>query len=442
MTTNREHAVVLGGGIAGLLAARVLSDSYARVTIVERDTLPAGPEPRRGVPQGHHVHGLLPGGGQIIERLFPGLTDDLEAAGALVGDILANVRWYLYGQQLRKQPTGLTAVSASRALIEGTIRGRVRELDNVTVLDGQDIVGVQAGPDRRRITGVRLTSPRTETSQILPADLVVDATGRASRASRWLAELGYQPPAEDVVHIDVSYSSMRFVAPPELFGDDVVISTTRYPGKLRGSVMQRLEDGTALVTLTGILGERPPADLAGCLEYARSLAVPDTYELMRDGQAVTDPVQYRFPTYVRRRYEELTEFPAGLLVVGDAVCNFNPVYAQGMSVAAIGATALAAELSEEGDPDPARYFAAVARAVAGAWGISVGSDMSVPGVTGPILPKSPLTAEYMRSLQLAAVDNSELAAAFIRVSSLIDPPPALLHPSVVAAVERHQAALV
>ena len=442
MTTTREHAVVLGGSIAGLLAARVLSDSYAQVTIVERDVLPAGPEPRRGVPQGQHVHGLLPRGRQVVETLFPGITDELVTAGALAGDVLANVRWFVNGRQLRKQATGLIAISASRALIEGTIRRHVRALDNVTVLEGHDIVGVQATPDRRRVTGVRVTNPRTETSQILPADLVVDATGRGSRATRWLAELGYQAPAEDVVRIDLAYTSMRFVPPPGLFGDDVVISTGRYAGQLRGSVMQRLEDGTALVTLAGILGERPPADLAGCLEYARSLPVPVTYELMRDGEMVADPVRFTFPTYVRRRYEELTDFPSGLLVVGDAVCNFNPVYGQGMSVAAVGAAALAAELSEEGEPEPARYFAAVARAVAGAWGMSVGADMSVPGVTGPILPKSPLTAEYMRSLQLAAAEDSSLAAAFIRVTSLVDPPPALLHPSVMTAVERHQAALV
>jgi 2-polyprenyl-6-methoxyphenol hydroxylase-like FAD-dependent oxidoreductase len=412
------------------------------VTIVERDVLPAGPEPRRGVPQGQHVHGLLPRGRQVVETLFPGITSELVAAGAASGDVLNNVRWFLNGRQLRKQATGLIALSATRALIEGTIRRHIRDLDNVTVLDGHDIVGVQSAPDRRRITAVRVTNPRTETSRILPADLVVDATGRGSRAGRWLTELGYQPPAEDVVRIDLCYTSIRYVPPPGLFGDDVVISTGRYAGQLRGAVMQLLEDGTALVTLAGILGERPPADLAGCLEYARSLPVPVTYELMRDGEAVTDPVGFTFPSYVRRRYEELSEFPAGLLVVGDAVCNFNPVYGQGMSVAALGAAALAAELAHDGEPDPGRYFAAVAQAVAGAWGISVGGDMSVPGVTGPVLPKSPLTAEYLRSLQLAAVDDSALAAAFIRVSSLVDPPPALLHPSVLAAVERHQAALV
>ena len=442
MTTTREHAVVLGGSMAGLLAARVLSDTYDRVTIVERDVLPAGTEPRRGVPHGQHTHGMLPRGGQIIESLFPGLTAELVAAGALAGDVLANVRWIVYGRQLRQQETGLTAVSATRALFESAIRGRVRARDNVTVLDGQDIVGVQASPDRRRITGVRMTSPRTQISQILPADLVVDATGRGSRAARWLTELGYQPPAEDVVRIDLAYASCRFVPPPDLFGDDVVITTTRYPGQFRGSVMQLVEDGTALVTLTGILGERPPADLHGCLEYARSLPVPITHELMRYGQAVTDPIQFRFPTYVRRRYEELTDFPTGFLVAGDAVCNFNPVYAQGMSVAAMGAAALATELDHEGGPDPARYFAAVAQAVAGAWAMSVGADMTIPGVTGPVLPRSPLTAEYVKALQLAAADDSQLAAAFIRVASLVDPPPALLHPSVAAAVQRHESALV
>jgi 2-polyprenyl-6-methoxyphenol hydroxylase-like FAD-dependent oxidoreductase len=435
---TRNRAVVLGGGIAGLLAAQVLADSYTQVTVVERDPLPGHIAHRRGLPHGQHVHGMLPRGLQILEDLLPGVTDAMVAAGAHPGDILANTRWYLNGRRLCSVPTGLAAVSASRPLIEATIRERVRARPNVTVLDGYDIVGLKASATRSRIVGVRVTSLNGAGSQLLPADLVIDATGRGSRTPRWLTELGFEAPPEDRVGIDLAYSTRRFEAPPEIFGDDIVIVTARFPGQRRGAVMQRLEDGTVLATLTGILGERPPAGLADFAGYAQSLAAPETHLVARLGRPLGEAAVYKVPTYVRRRYERLTAFPRGLLVVGDAVCGFNPVYGQGMSVAAINAVDLRNELSHGDGPDPTRYFATVARTLDIPWGLSVLTDLSVPGVTGPVLPASPLTAEYVGSLQLGAAEEPELAQAFIRVMSLIDPPPALLRPEIVELVRSTQ----
>jgi 2-polyprenyl-6-methoxyphenol hydroxylase-like FAD-dependent oxidoreductase len=434
--SSRHRAVVLGGGIAGLLAARVLADAYHHVTIVERDLLPANRAPRRGVPQGRHVHGLLPSGLRIMEELLPGLTDELIAAGAWPGDVGANVRWYLGGGKLRQVTAGLPAVAASRALIEGVVRERVRDLENVSIMDGHDIVGLRPTVDLNRITGVRVTGLHDQGSQVLPADLVIDATGRASRMSLWLTGFGYTAPAADRVNIDLAYSSRVFATPATHLGDDLVVVTSRLPGKRRSAIMTRLEGGSVMVTLSGILGDRPPTDLDDFMVYARGLPVPDTYDLIRASRPISDAQQLRVPAYVRHRYERLLRFPAGVLVLGDALCNFNPVHGQGMSVAALNAATLREQLASGAEPSAERFFTAVAPTLDAPWSIAVGSDLAMPGVVGTPLPKSRLTPEYLARLQQAAVHDGELAIAFLRVTSLIDPPTALLRPETVARVNR------
>jgi 2-polyprenyl-6-methoxyphenol hydroxylase-like FAD-dependent oxidoreductase len=434
VSTHREHALVLGGSITGLLTARVLADHYARVTIVERDRLPSTVEHRRGLPHCQHVHGMLPKGLQSVEQLLPGFTRRVVSAGGLAGDILGNARWYLNGRMLRQTETGLTALSASRPLLEVAIRERVRALANVTVLDGHDIAGLCASATGERITGATVTG-RTG-RRTVHADVVVDATGRGSRTPRWLAELGYEPPRADRVVIDLSYSTGLFQAPDGLLGDDLIVVTARFPGQRRSAVIQRLEGGRILVTLAGILGERPPDTLDGFVDYARTLATPDTYEVVRVAEPIGALVPFRYPAYVRHRYEQLSRFPAGLLVAGDAACNFNPVYGQGMSVAALNALAVRDELRHGGEPDPYRFFAAVSRSLEAPWRLAVGADLALPGVTGPVPEASPLAAEYVGRLQLAATEDAMLAAAFIRVTSLVDPPAALLHPDIVERVNR------
>ena len=434
--TTDKHALVLGGSIAGLLAARVLADHYATVTVVERDRLPTGAVQRRGVPHGRHVHAMLPRGTQIIEDLLPGFTAQVIAEGGLTGDILADVRWYLNGLPLRRTATGLTCLSASRPLLEGTIRDRVRAIPNVTLLDGYDVTALCASSDRDRITGATVAGRDGEGSRVVAADLVADATGRGSATPRWLAGLGYEPPPADRVAIDLAYTSLLVAAPDELFGNDLVVVTPRFPGHRRSSVIQRLEGGRALITFAGVLGERPPVTLDELTAYARTLSTPDTYDLLRSARQLGPPVGFRFPAYVRYRYDHLRRLPAGFLVTGDATCGFNPVYGQGMTVAAMNAVALADELARGGEPDPYRYFQAVAQALEAPWRLAVGADLALPGVTGPALPDSPLTPDYLRRLQLAATQDPDVATALIRVTSLVDPPRALLHPELADRVER------
>jgi 2-polyprenyl-6-methoxyphenol hydroxylase-like FAD-dependent oxidoreductase len=436
MSNSRERAVVLGGSVAGLLAARVLADEYQHVTVVERDLLPRAAAGRRGVPQGLHAHALLPRGGEIVEELFPGLTAELIAHGALVGDVLADAHWYVGGRLLRPAQTGLPVISATRALVEGAIRDRVRALPNVRFLDGWDIVGVGASEDHRRIVSARVTSLHGLGSWVLPADLVVDATGRGSRTPRWLTELGYTAPVEDRVRIDLAYATRLFELPQGLMAGRFAVVTARYPGQHRSGIMQRVEGDKVLVTLAGVLGERPPTALPEFIEYARSLAVPDTYDLVRVAEPTGSASTFRFPAYARRRYEQLTSFPQGLLVTGDAACAFNPVYAQGMTIAALDAMTLRASLrSGSGAPDAREYFAELSRSLEAPWNLAVGQDLAIPGVVGPPLPPSPLKPEYMAALRMLATEDPVVSAAFMRVNSLVDPPSALVHPSVAARVE-------
>ncbi|MEV4510140.1 FAD-dependent oxidoreductase [Dactylosporangium sp. NPDC049525] len=408
---HSDRAVVLGGSVAGMMAAAALAQRYTSVTVVERDILPqdTGGAHRRGVPQGRHVHGLQPQGRRIVEELLPGFTERVLTAGGHQGDILGNTRWYLNGLPLRQAHTGLAALSASRPLLEGSIRDLTLALPNVTLLDGHDVVGVCANDGGGRVTGARVTSLHGGGSRVMPADLVVDATGRGSRAPRWLADLGLPGPAEEEVRIDLAYTSRVFDVPDELFDGDIVVVTARFPGQHRSAVMQRLEGGRALVTLAGVHGERAPADLAGFTAYAESLPVSATADVVRAATPVGDAVAFRYPTYVRRRYERLATVPEGLLVLGDAACAFNPVYGQGMSVAAMCAGALRTSV------EPAAFFAAQAALLDAPWTLAVRAD-----VEGP--------SEPMRRLQLAAVHDAELAEAFIRVTSLVDPPSALFAP--------------
>ncbi|GAA3440135.1 FAD-dependent oxidoreductase [Kutzneria kofuensis] len=305
------RAVVLGGSMAGLLAARVLADTYQRVVVVDRDQLDQVTTARRGVPQGAHVHGLLAKGQQVIEELFPGFTEKIVADGAPLSDLAGTVRWYFHGRRLSAAPSELTCVAASRPVLESHVRARVAARTTVEMLEQHDILGLTTTSGRERVTGVRLRRPDGSEHR-LTADLVVDATGRGSRTPVWLEELGYRRPAEDRVKIDLTYTTRRYRrCPPEVFGRDVSINPVSTPSHPRGAFLTRIENDQYAVSLTGVLGDRAPTDPDGFLDWARSLPVPDVYRAIRDAEPLDDPVAFRYPASVRRRYERLDRFRTG-----------------------------------------------------------------------------------------------------------------------------------
>ena len=436
MTTQaRRRAVVLGGSIGGSLAARVLAEFYSEVLVVDRDTVLGVQVARRGAPHAHHAHGLHARGHLILEELFPGLTDEIVATGALTTD-LGRIRWVFNGRRIKLTDTGLVTVAPSRPVLEHHVRTRVAALPNVTYLEEHDILRPITTTDRGRVTGVLVRRQADDTELELDADLVVDSTGRGSRTPAWLEELGYERPAEDRMKIGLAYTTRHYTVDPSWFDGAQSIVPVASPAHPRGAFFGQLGGGRCVVSLTGILGDHPPTDPEGFLEFARTLPVPDVYDAIKDAPPLEEPVSFRFPASVRRRYERLTRFPDGLVVLGDAFCSFNPVYGQGMTVAALEVLALR-KLLRAGDVVPAKFFQAIAKAIKAPWEISTGGDLAFPGVEGPRPAKVKAANAYMARLQYAATKDARLTEAFMRVAGLIDRPEALFKPTTVARVLRN-----
>ncbi|TDC80733.1 FAD-dependent monooxygenase [Actinomadura sp. 7K507] len=430
-----ERAVVLGGGIAGLLAARVLADAYTEVVIVERDELPDGPGHRRGVPQGRHTHALLARGHSALEELFDGLTAELTASGVPAGDMLADTRVYLSGHLLRAAPSGLTMLGVSRPRLEASIRARVRALPGVTVLDRCDVSGLVADPGGGRVTGARVIRRIDgDAEETVPADLVVDATGRASRTPLWLDSLGHPRPPVAEVPIGICYTSRTYRPASGALNGHLAVITAATPDHPRGGALQVTEGGDFLLSLYGVLGDRPATDPEGFDAFAAGLRFPDIHRVLQDSKPLTDPVPYRFPASVRHRYEQLPRLPDGLLVIGDAVCTFNPVYGQGMSVAALEALVLRRHLKRETAPQPMRFQRDIGRIIDTAWTISAKADLAYQN-TGTRSP-SRLIERYITRIHQGATQDPALGRAFLRVAGLIDPPTALLRPTTATRVLR------
>jgi flavin-dependent dehydrogenase len=424
--------------MAGLLAARVLADAYAEVLIVDRDTLTGVTGPRRGVPQGRHVHGLLARGQLILEELFPGFTETAVAAGIPTADLGA-LRWYFNGRPLEPADTGLICVSAARPTLERWVRERVAERPHVRFMEGYDILGLNYTADNRRVTGAQVRRQVAGSPvEDLDGDLVVDATGRAARTPAWLAAAGYPRPDEDRVKINLTYTSRHYRLPPEeTFDGTVSINPVSSPATPRGAFLTRIGEGRCILSLTGVLGDSAPTDPEGHLAWVESLPVPDIYELVQKLEPLDDPVQHRYPASIRRRYERLDRFPEGLLVTGDAACSFNPVYGQGMTVAALEAVALRRHLRQGSVPDPLTWLRDIAKVIDVPWDISAGGDLAFPGVAGERPMKVRMANAYMGRLQNAAARDGQVTRTFMRVAGLVDPPQAMMRPGMFLRVLRN-----
>ncbi len=430
-----DHAVVVGGSIAGLLAARVLAETHARVTVVERDALPAEPAHRRGVPQARHVHGLLPMGHRLLEELFEGLTEELLVAGALPGDSLGNVRLLLSGQRLAQTSSGAPGLFLGRPLLEAHVRRRVRQVPNVVMLDCHNAVDLVTTQDRRRVIGIRVHAAQPEgMPETVCSDLVVDATGRGSRTPKWLSQLGYPNPPRDEVQVGVQYASRLFRLRPEALGGDKLVITGGTATHPRGGALEAIEGGRHLASVAGVLGDRPPVELPDFLQFCRTLAFPDMHDALIDATPLDGGARFGYPFDVRVRYERVERFPAGLLVIGDAVCSLNPTYGQGMTVAALQAVALRRMLARGVHPEAGGYFHEIAKVIDPAWDAALSNDLANPGVVGRRTLRMRLVNTYVAQFHAAAAADAELARAFVRVNGFLDPPQTLLRPDRMARV--------
>ncbi|MGY1794544.1 FAD-dependent oxidoreductase [Geodermatophilus sp. SYSU D00525] len=440
------HAVVVGGSMAGLLAARALAGHLDRVTVVERDVLPEGPGHRKGVPQDRQLHALLARGRGSLDRLFPGFSAELEAAGAVWARMPADFALLGPFGWIDRRAAGWTGLFASRPLIEATVRRRVRQLPGVTVREGCEVTGVRASEDGRAVSGVTVRRLDTGETTRLDADLVVDASGRGSRAVAWLTALGYPEPERSEVDPDIAYAS-RLVRIPEGFTADwkAVMLTSKPPTVLRTGYVFPIEGRQWHVAAMGAAGDHPPTDDAGFAAFLRSLRHPVLADAVERAEPVTPVRSHRGTANRRWHFERMPRRPERFVVVGDAVCAFDPVYGQGMSMAAVEAEILDACLCEQrrrqraGDLDglATRFQRRLARALADPWMFSTGEDLRFPTTTGTEVTRtSRLMHRYLDRVLAASTQDPRVADLFARTLGMLEPASAVFRPHVVAAALR------
>jgi 2-polyprenyl-6-methoxyphenol hydroxylase-like FAD-dependent oxidoreductase len=435
-----SRAVVIGGSIGGLLSARVLSDYFAQVTVVERDRVPETPEPRKGVPQGRHVHALFGGGVRVIERLYPRFFDELVAAGAVVCDFARDLCWYHQGVWKLRTASDLTSYWQSRPFLEAHLRRRTRIDREITFLEECEVVGLLSRPEKLRIVGIKVKhldeGGRTEQ---LEADLIVDTGGRGSRTPQWLESLGYARPDESTVEVNIGYASRLYEPPEDKTRDWQILATFATPPDCtRSGYIFPIEGRRWLVSCVGYLQDYPPDDEAGFLEFARALEVPDFFEAIKDARPLSPIAAFRFPLQRWRRYERLGRVPDGLIVLGDAVCSFNPVYGQGMSACALQVDLLDRMLRQAG-PNvlrgfAKRFFRPAAKILTNPWFLATTSDFFYPRTRGQRPLGTKLLHWYVRRLFELCAWNKPVLLRFYRVMHFIDQLSALFHPHVVLQV--------
>lgn len=424
--------------MAGLLAARVLTDHFDRVTVIERDRFAEAPSPRRGVPQARHVHILLARGRLILEQLFPGIEAELIAQGAVKIDVTADLLFLGVAGWLPRFPSSLWSISCSRDLLEWNVRRRLAALPQARFVQEHDAVDVLASADRTAVLGVRAPSRgQLGDAEEMQAGLVVDASGRSSRAPKWLETMGYPAPRETIVNSFLGYASRVYARPASFPGDwQGVITQSKPPETARGGGIMPIEGERWLVTLAGAARDYPPTGEAGFLDFARSLRSPIVYDAITDAEPLSPIYGYQRTENRLLHYEAMPRWPDRFVVIGDAVCAFNPVYGQGMTTAGLGALTLdrcLRTLNGRGlDGFAAQFQKQLAKTNADPWLMATGEDFRYPTTEGG--NRTWLVRfmhRYMDEVMLLCAERADVYETFGNVLHLMKPPRALFRPGIV-----------
>ena len=434
MTMIKGHAVVMGGSMAGLVAAQALAQHFARVTVIERDLPSDSDQPRKGVPQGRHLHVLLAAGLASLERMFPGFRRDALARGAIEVDIGGFGTLYLRGVLMPTLQTGCTSLMFSRTALERCVREQVQRRENITFLSGSSVEALLGSA--AAITGVRVRVGPTDSVQEISADLVIDATGRGTKLPAWLKGFGLPQAPEDQVHSKVSYSSCTVRRGPSHLAGELAWVMTPTPPQTRFGAAQAWEGDRYIVSFTTYLGEPGPDSYAQMIDYAKGLPYPGLHALLATTEPLTEIAQMHDATSRRRRYERLRRFPSGLLVLGDALCNFNPAYGQGMSVASLEAEALERCLRSGLAGIAPRFFAAASKIVDAPWMLATGADLQWEAIEGKRAFGDGTINAYVARVIAAAGQDPVVAERLLRVMHLLSAPSSLFAPSILWRVLR------
>ena len=433
---SKNHAVVIGASMAGLTAAQALCRYFAQVTVLERDVLPDKPAPRSGTPQAHHAHMLLAGGLKALQTLFPGFERDLAEAGAVKIRTGRDIRTERPGfDPFPKRDLGFDIFCMSRPLLEAVTRKRVQQSPNIALAARSRVTKLVASRDATRVEAVRYNADNG-LSMTLEADLVVEASGRCGLTSQLLEELSRPKPEETEIGIDQTYASVTLERPAEAGADWLgAIVMPSAPSSSRGAFLFPIEQQRWLLSVGANHGDAPPCEPEGFMDFVKSLRTPTIYEAVRNARPLTDITRYKIPCSTRRHFERLESFPAGLLVIGDAVCRFNPVFGQGMSVAAQEAVLLDRLLAEDiaMEQIAREFFAAIQSTIETPYGVAV-SDFLYPATRGVRPPDLAQRLRYGMALTKLAAQDPDVHRLTVEVTQLLKPQAALHEPALAARV--------
>ncbi len=433
-----ERAVVVGAGIGGLAAAAALADVFATVTVLDRDDLPDAPVPRSGVPQSRHLHMLLASGLKALGELFPDIEQDIIAAGAVPMRAGLDLRYEFPDlHPFPQRDLGWTGLSVSRPVLEHTVRHALLRRPNVEIRPRSRVVELLADADGAAVTGVRVADGEGGS---VPADLVVDASGRGALTLALLQSLGRPAPEESAIGVDIRYATAQFAMPADPpAGWKGVLIPVDPRGSRRAGALFPVEGHRWMVVLAGVHGDTPPADRDGFRGFAATLHTKTIFEAIRDLEPVVPIERYGLPASVRRYFDRLAFFPRGLLTTGDGLCLFNPIYGQGMSVAAQQGKLLRRMLDRLGADEtlaglaPAFFAKAQTLADTPWWNAAV-PDLVHPETTGERPPNFADALQYGAALRRLAAEDADVYRLLLEVQHLLKPRSALGDPALVARV--------
>jgi 2-polyprenyl-6-methoxyphenol hydroxylase-like FAD-dependent oxidoreductase len=440
-TVIGRQAVVVGAGMAGLPAARALTDFFEQVVVVERDALPLDASHRAGTPQGRHTHALLGGGQRALGELFPGFERDLAEAGAVPFRVGLELLFELPGfDSFPQRDLGWDAYAMSRPLIEFIVRQRVRQLSNITIREHCRALELVASPDGAVISAIRFANGEGKT-ETLKADLVVEASGRGHLTFALLDSIGRPRPEETIIGVDITYATSVFAVPDDASTDWKAVVTLDTPA--RGgvaAVMAPLEGNRWIVTLVRRHDDKSPGDRDAFLAHAQQLRTSTIYDAIRAAEPLGEIVRFGFPASVRRHFGRLEEFPRGFLPFGDAVCRFNPAYGQGMSVAAQEARLLHGLLrNRAAEPDPlaglaSAFFPEAATMIDTPWALAAVPDLAHPKAQGDRPEDLEQRLQYSEGLNRLAAEDGDVHKLLMEVLHLLKPQTVLRDPEIVERV--------
>ena len=436
MNNKHGRAVVVGASVAGLFAGRVLADYFDEVILLDKEGLDGGAAPRKAVPQGNHIHGILTPTYHVLERFLPELIDDLIDNGAHVFDGGRDWRFHVYGNVLAKGETGQKLIGSTRPLFEHRLRHCVSKIPYIEIRTGHRFVNWMIGDDNAHVDGVVVENGAGDVE--LVADLLVDARGRASTLPKELTEFGFDAPEEELVGVNLGYTSRLYRAANYSPEWNLLIINPSAPETWIGGLIEKVENEQFIVTQFGYFGDHAPADDDGFLQRARLLDIPDIAEFLEIAEPVSDFQRFGTKETRMRRFDKLDAFPERLLVIGDAVCNLNPIYGQGMTKAAREANHLWDTLSRhieenesmDGFADSFRRSLPGAGA-AWAWQLTSGADLGYPQTTGKRQPIGPFMGWYMKRLFVRSATSLDARERLFDTLMLVNAPDKLFTPGMI-----------